>query len=87
MFSQHKNPMIPSILPNFSRFINRYIAMILTALFHSKHLGKSYKPSTALVFGVFLTAIGYMFYRTTFVQYFKKVFFFLKGTFASLLYI
>ena len=33
--------------------------MILTALFHSKHLGKSYKPSTALVIGVFLTAIGY----------------------------
>ena len=32
--------------------------MILTALFHSKFLGKSYKLSTALVIGVFLMAIG-----------------------------
>ena len=39
-------------------FLERYIAMILTALCHSKFLGKSYTPSTALVIGVFLTAIG-----------------------------
>ena len=32
--------------------------MILTALCNSKYLGKSYRPSTALVIGVFLKAIG-----------------------------
>ena len=36
----------------------RYISMILTALCHSKYLGRSYMPATSLVIGVILSAIG-----------------------------
>ena len=32
--------------------------MILTALCHSKYLGRSYMPATSLVIGVILSAIG-----------------------------
>ena len=71
-----------------SCFLERYIAMILTALCHSKFLGKSYTPSTALVSGVFLSAIGYKRSSRLYHMYVHEIIqSSLLEIFASLLYI